>query len=371
MRSTFVRVVLILVLVFVGGLVLFGVTRPHYYFFKQVKEDEIGVKIRGGQIVGIVPPGVYSDVGLFVRLDTFSTQEYKFTSSDPEVITLDNQRIGVTVSGSVFRPILLDEVRLKTLWTQYKQMYTNEDFLQQKMNDLSYQSMKVCVGDRPFQDSVIGSDRDALRNCIDDELNKLVEPFGLVVSNVVVPNVTLSPEVQAKLDAITQSRLDTEKAQQDEKKAVAEGLARQAEREAAIRVEQSSKQEEARQQTTLAHLEEERLKAQLVVIEAEKANELLTAERDLTITQTQAEVAAQRARAELAQQFSLAALYTDYPNYWQYQLALANAQAIQPTDKLIFTQEGVFPNLIFGSSVLPSVQLNPAGPPIPEATPTP
>jgi hypothetical protein len=366
MRANFLKFLGIAFLVFVVGSVLFAITRPHYYFFKQVKEDEIGVKIRGGQIIDILPPGVYSDVGLFVRLDTFSTQEYKFTSADPEVITLDNQRIGVTVSGSVFRPSLADQDRISRLWTQYKQMYTDIDVLQKKMDDLSFQAMKVCVGDRPFQDSVVGSDRDALRNCVDDELNKLVEPFGLIVSNVVVPNVTLSPEVQAKLDAITQSRLDTEKAQQDEKRAVAEGLARRAEREAAIRTEQSSKQEEARQQTILAQLEEERLKAQTVVITAQKANELLTAQKDLEIAQNQAEVAAQRARAELAQQFSLAALYADFPNYWAYQMSLANAQAIQPTDKLIFTQEGVFPNLIFGSNFLPTVPITPVGPEAPE-----
>jgi hypothetical protein len=352
-----------ILLVFFGVLFLFILGRQHIYLFAQVKEDQIGVKIRGGKIVEILPPGVYSDAGLFVRLDRYSTQEYKFSSADPEVITLDNQRIGVTVSGSVFRPTLADANRVPDLWIQYKQLYTDDSVLQRKMDDLSFQAMKVCVGDRPFQDSVIGSDRDALRNCIDDELNKLVEPFGLSVANVVVPNVTLSAEVQAKLDAITQSRLDTEKAQQDEKKAVAEGLAQRAAREAQIRVEQSSKQEEARQQTILAALEEERLRAQRAVIEAQKANDLITAQRDLEITRVQAEVAQERARADLAQQIALAQIYSENENYLLFQMALVNSQAIQPTDKLIFTPEGVFPSLVFGNNVLPTL---PVGPPAPE-----
>jgi hypothetical protein len=36
------------------------------------------------------------------------------------------------------------------------------------------------------------------------------------------------------------------------------------------------------------------------------------------------------------------------------QIALANAQAIKETDKMIFTPEGVFPNLIFNNGAVPS-----------------
>ena len=48
-----------------------------------------------------------------------------------------------------------------------------------------------------------------------------------------VPNVALSPEVQQLLDAITKSRLETEKADQDRLKAIAQGEASKAEQEAA------------------------------------------------------------------------------------------------------------------------------------------
>jgi hypothetical protein len=339
------------------ALMLFLSARPHFYFFKQVKEDQIGVKIRGGQIVDIVPPGVYHDIGLFVRMDTYSTQEYKFQSSDPEVITADNQRLGVTVSGSVFRPGLTDVQRVKSLWTQYKLVYTSNEAMQKVMDDLSQQAMKVCVGDKPFSESVVGSDRDALRSCIAGELDKLTEPYGLNIANLVVPNVQLSPEVQAKLDAITQSRLDTEKAQQDEKKAIAEGKARQAEQEADIRVEQSRKQEETRQQTALAQLDEAKLLAQKVVIDAQKANDLLSAQKDLEIARAQAAAAAEKAKADLANEIALAALYSEHPEYLQMQIALANASALKETDKIIFTPSGVSPQLILSSGVLPTISV--------------
>ena len=327
----------------------------HFYFFKKVNPDEIGIRQRGGRIVEVVGPGMYSDVGLFVQLETYSTQEYDWVSTDPEVITFDQQRLGVVVSGSIFRPSISDVAMVKMLWTQYKTLYTSDLALQKKMDELSFQAMKVCVGDRSFSESVIGSDRDSLRQCIKEELDGLTAPFGLIVQNVVVPNVTLSAEVQAKLDAITQSRLDTEKAEQDRLKAIAEGAAQQAQQEAEIRVEQSILQEQARQETILAQLEQEKLSAQMAVIEAQKENELLAAQKDLEINEALAAAATEKAKADLARELALAEIYGQNSNYYQYMLALANASAITASDKLIFTPEGVFPQLVFGENLTPVV----------------
>ena len=147
--------------------------------------------------------------------------------------------------------------------------------------------MKVCVGDRTFDDNIIGASRDALRACIDDELNELAARVGLRVENVVVPEVVLSPEVQKALDAIVQSRLETEKAAQDELRAKAQAAAEQAKQEGQIRVEQSRLQEEAKQKTLLATLEEERLAAQKAVIEAERRNEQAKVEAEKAIIEAQ------------------------------------------------------------------------------------
>ncbi len=131
-------------------------------------------------------------------------------------------------------------------------------------------------------------------------------------------------------------------------KATAEGEAQQAQQEATIRVEQSKIQETTRQQIVLAALEEERLKAQLNVIEAEKANSLLSAQRDLEIYQAQAAAAIEKARADLAKELALAEIYTNNPNYYLLQIAMVNASAIKDTDKIIFTPEGVFPSWCLG-----------------------
>ena len=57
-------------------------------------------------------------------------------------------------------------------------------------------------------------------------VSEMARQFGLDIKNLVVPDVVLSPEVQVALDAIVQSRLETEKAAQDELKAIAEASGR-------------------------------------------------------------------------------------------------------------------------------------------------
>lgn len=350
-RRALIILVVVIIILGLGAIFL----TPHFYVLVRVDPDQVGVQLSGGRIKNVVPPGIYSDFGLFVSMTTYSTQAYQFSVNDPEVLTADNQRIGVTATGSVFRPAETDIEFLKILWTKYRAVYTDDNSLQKVISDLSLQAIKVCVGDRPFKDSVIGSERDALRTCIDTELNGLTQTYGLSVANVTVPNVVLSPEVQSLLDQITKSRLETEKADQDRLKATAEGLAEQAKQEAEIRVEQSRYQEETKQQTILATLNEEKLRAQLAVIEAQKANDLLSAQKDLEINKALAAAALEKAKADLAQQTALAEIYRLNPGYLDLQVAIANASALKSTDKIVFTPEGVMPNLVFGNNVLPTV----------------
>jgi hypothetical protein len=358
--------------------VLLLISNNFFYFLKVVEQQEVGIQFRSGRIHDVVGPGVYSDLGLFVRLERISAQAIPFQVEDKEIITKDKQRIGLIASGDIFRPGLDQQDLILDLWDQYRGIYTSDALALQRVTDFAKQAMKVCVGDRTFDDNIIGASRDALRNCIDDELNEMVAPMGLSVNNVTVPDVILSPEVQTALDAIVQSRLATEKAAQDQLKAQAEAAAEQAKQEGAIRVEQSKIQEQTRQQTQLAELERQRLAAQTAVIEAQrandlaqketervlieatKANELLSAERDLEINRARAEAAKAKAEAETAIQILLGELYAQYPDYVQLLIAQANASALTATDKIIFTPEGSTPTIVVpGPGILPTVDTAP------------
>ena len=365
-------VVAIVVIVVVFFLLVFS--SNFYYAFERVDEQEVGVQFEGGRIKGVVGPGVYTDVGLYVSMERVSSQAIPFQVQDEEIITLDKQRIGLLVSGDIFRPNIAQKDTLQRLWAQYRGIYLEDELARSRMQDQARQAMKVCVGDRTFDENVVGAARDLLRQCIDTGLNERAANFGLRVENLVVPDVILSPAVQTALDAIVQSRLETEKAGQDKLRADAQAFAEQALQEGEIRIAQSRIQEEARQQTALAQLEQAKVAAQKQVIEAERANdlarveagkavieaqklnELIAAQRDIEIAQTLAIAAVEQARAAIAVETALAELYAGRPAYVQLLIAQANANALNSTDKVIFTAEGMTPTLVLpGPGIVPTV----------------
>ncbi len=372
--SPFVVVIVIVIAV----LFLMVFARNFFYAFERVDEQEVGVQFQGGRIKDVVGPGVYTDVGLFVRIVRVSSQAIPFSVQDDEIITQDKQRIGLLVSGDIFRPNISQKDTIQALWAQYRSIYLQDELARSRIQDQARQAMKVCVGDRTFDDSVVGTARDVLRQCVDDELNTRAANFGMRVENLVVPDVILSPEVQSALDAIVQSRLETEKAAQDKLRADAQADAEQARQEGEIRIEQSRIQEQARQQTALAQLEEQkvaaqkavieaeranelaRVEAQKAVIEAEKQNELLAAQRDIEIAQALAIAAEEQARAQIAVESALAELYAGRPDYVQLLIVQANASALRATDKVIFTPEGMTPTLVLpGPGIVPTVDTTP------------
>jgi hypothetical protein len=332
------------VVALIGLAIFFSVLRSFWYF-DVINNDEVGVKIRSGQIIGIAQPGIVYDFGLFVNLVKIRTSSVAITVDDAELITSDKQRIGLQVTADVFRPTTADVVTSN--YARYKTIYVDDASLQQRMTAFTLQAMKVCVGDKKFDEAIIGQGRDVLRSCIDDELSKLAEPLGLEVRNVAVPQVTISPEVQAALDAIVQSRLATEKAKQDTEKAKQEATAQQAVEEGRIRVEQSKLQEESRQQAILQQLKQQKLEAELKVIEQETVN----AQAQVELTKVQQEVAKEQAQIDIAKELALAELYAQNPAYVALLIAQANAQAIKNTDKIIFAPEGQFPNFIFTNTI--------------------
>jgi hypothetical protein len=357
-------VVLIVVMVLVVIL-----SSKFFYLLKKVDADEVGVRFRGGAIYEIVGPGLYSDAAILAELKTVKVVGLPFSSTDAEVITNDRQRLGLEVTGTVHRPGLEKAEFLMANWSDYKTFYIDDvalvgsmskdgQLLQEGlMQRLSKQAMKVCIGDRTFDQSVIGSSRDDLRSCIESELTGLVENFGLEVKNVVVPNIVISPEVQAQLDAITLARLSVEKAKQETLQVIEEANKQVALEQGVIRVQAGEKQEQARQDAITAELQKKALEAQKLVIEAQKANDLLTAQKDLEI-QTAVNLAAQEAaKAKTAEELALALMYENNPIYVKFLTAKYYSEGFKVTDKIFFLQQGLDPTLIFGNSALPTFDI--------------
>ncbi len=349
-RTTRGVVIAVIVFLLIIGIVVAISSLQLFYLFVKVDPGYVAVQIKSGQITSVVGPGVYSDFGLYTQLIPVKVSAVSIDVTDPELITSDKQRVGLQVTADAFRPDIGRGDVIRSKWDQYRELYINDDALRTRIDSFALQSMKVCVGDRTFDQAVIGSGRDALRECIDEELSALAEQVGLDIQNVAVPQIIISAEVQASLDAIVQSRLMTEKARQDAERAKQEAAAKQAAQEGEIRVQQSAKQETARQETVLADLERQKLEAQIAVIEAQQTN----AQKQLELQKVQLEIAKVNAQIDLASEIAKATLLTENSNYMTWIIAQANASALRETDKVIFTPEGVFPNLIFGNA-LPTV----------------
>ena len=357
--------VLLVILILAACFIIF---KP-VYLMKGLGQQEMGVKIRAGEIVDIVGPGgIYNDFGLYVKLENYNIEGVTFSVADDEVFTKDMQPVYVEIRGQVFRPSLTsiksvnkdgtvdyftkDEIARH--YVNYRQSYRENSVLKDQMDGFSRQAMKVCVGQNDLRGNAVAEGRDTLRNCIENELEKLTNEIGMYVNNIVVTDVQASSQAMQVINETNQYLLDAEKAKAQAQKLEEEGKANAVQKEAEIRVQQAAQQETARQKVTLAELEEKELIARREVLKAEKENAILEQE----LNAEKAKAAELEAQAELAKERLLAEIYENNPGYYQLKVSEMNASAIKNTDKFIIVPEGAMPQLVLGKDVIPTANVN-------------
>jgi len=332
-----IGITVVLVVLFILANVLFG------YIWHSVGSNEIAIQFNKSQITDIVGPGIYSELNMWADITNVKIEGVVWCAEDVEVITRDQQRLGVKACGTVHRPGLEKAELYKTLWSQYQTIYISDDALVGSedgskpglITNIAQQAMKVCVGDRNFSEAVVGTARDELRTCMDTEVDELVSAYGLRVENLTVPNIIIGPAVQTLLDEITNAKFQTQKAEQEVLKAKADAERRLAEEQGKIMVEQGIIQETERQQAVTADIQRQRLEAQQAVIQAQKDNELKEAQLELQVVNAQLEVAKTQAQSALTEEAALAALFQVNPAYADYMAHLATMKAWGNVEKII------------------------------------
>lgn len=331
------------------------------YVMYPVRSNQVGILLKENRPYQVVGPGSHTRIGWMEDIIAVDVAGLAFIVRDDEVLTKDQQRIGIEIRGTVHRPGLEKQDALLKNWGTYSGFYLSdvpligstpakpEDRPTGLMQALGQQAGKVCVGDLNFSEAVVGSARDLLRECIDRELDKLASSYGLEVRNVVVPNVNLSAAVQKKLDEITEARFATQLAVQNAAKAKADADRDQAIEEGKIRVEQARVQEKAKQDATTAELDRKRLEAQATSLKAQKDNDLLSAQRDLAITETKTKIAEETAKAKLAEEAAKAELIKQNPAYATYLNNQAWSAAYGKMDK-VFLPPNTSPFVVIGSN---------------------
>lgn len=337
------------------------------YLLNGVDANELGIKFVKNEPTEILGPGVYTDMSpgnlfQYKKIVTINAAELPFTVEDPEVVTKDSQRIGVVISGTVRRPIDA-EVLLKN-WGRYQAIYQNDALITGPtgvMTQIGGQALKVCVGDSNFNEAIIGAGRDILGDCIQRELGERAAGYGLSVANVVIPNVTINPDVQKQLDSITQARLAKNLADQRALQATAEAEQDKAKQQGAILVEQGRIQEKAKQDAITASLQVKALEAQRAQIDASAANQLLQAQKDREIQDARRIAAKLQAEADWAGRTVEAQMYQSNPTYAAWQMTQEMAKAYKQTDKVIVVPEGTNPVAFLGNSGQPQAVIQTGG----------
>lgn len=359
-------IILLIVLALIAVFVCF---KP-VYILKGLGQQEMGVKIRAGEVVDIVGPGgIYNDFGLFVKMENYNIEGVWFQVSDDEVFTKDMQPVYVEIRGQVFRPSLTsikstnadgtidyftkDEIAKH--FVNYRRIYKDDASLTNQLDGFSRQAMKVCVGQNDLRGNAVAEGRDTLRSCIEGELEKLTNEIGMYVNNIVVTDVQASEQAMQIINETNQYLLDAEKAKAQSQKLEEEGKANAVQREAEVRVQQAAEQETARQRVVLAELEQKELVARREVIKAEKENAILEQE----LNTEKAKAAEKLAEADLANTKLLAQIYEENPSYYQWLVASANASAIKETDKFMIVPEGSMPQIVLGNDVIPTTDVTP------------
>lgn len=357
-------IVLLVIIVLAAAFLFF---KP-IYLMKGLGQQEMGVKIRAGEIVDIVGPGgIYNDFGLYVKLESYNIEGVSFNVADDEVFTKDMQPVYVEIRGQVFRPSLtsiksvnndgtisyFSKDEIARHYVNYRQSYTDNGVLKEQLDGFSRQAMKVCVGQNDLRGNAVAEGRDTLRNCIENELEKLTNEIGMYVNNIVVTDVQASEQAMQVINETNQYLLDAEKAKAQAQKLEEEGKANAVQKEAEIRVQQAAQQETARQKVTLAELEEKELVARREVLKAEKENVILEQE----LNAEKAKAAELQAQADLAKERLMAQIYEENPGYYQLKISEMNASAIKSTDKFIIVPEGSMPQLVLGRDVIPTMNV--------------
>src|SRR5512141_2890815 len=89
------------------------------YAMYRIEANQVGVKFRASQPYKVVGPGVWTELGLWEDIKPVNITGLPFTVLDPEVLTKDQQRLGIEIAGTVHRPGLDKADILIANWANY------------------------------------------------------------------------------------------------------------------------------------------------------------------------------------------------------------------------------------------------------------
>jgi len=190
-----------LVLLFVFALSMTGC-----YFNNEVNTNQVAVHLDKNKIVEVVGPGVYSEVlCFFCDQKELDVDTLTFSVEDPEVLTKDNQAVGVKITIQARRKS--DEASVRNFFTNWS-LLTNNEVLVQTISATAREGMKN--GTREYTLPDLLNDRNGLAGAISKSLEDDAQKYSVSIVNVTIENIAPSTQYMEILSQTANIKAQTD-----------------------------------------------------------------------------------------------------------------------------------------------------------------
>lgn len=190
----------------------FALSLTGCYMNEEVAANQVAVQLDEGRIKNVVGAGVYTDMGFWSDLKVMGVDTLTFSVEDPEVLTKDNQPVGVKITIQARRKADKDSV--ENIYTKWSSL-TNDESLVNTISATAREGMKN--GTRGFTLTDLLNDRNKLADEIRKSLESDASKYSVEIVNVTVENISISESYAAILSetANINAETDKEKRRQD------------------------------------------------------------------------------------------------------------------------------------------------------------
>lgn len=175
------------------------------YWNDEVATNQVGVQLDENKIQNVVGAGVYTDMGFWADLKTMDVDTLTFSVEDPEVLTQDNQAVGVKITIQARRKS--DAESVKNIFTNWSSLTVNENLV----NTISATAREgIKNGTRGYTLTSLLDDRNGLAQAIRTALEDDVIKYSVEIINVTVENIAISESYGAILSETANIKAQTD-----------------------------------------------------------------------------------------------------------------------------------------------------------------
>jgi len=183
------------------------------YWWKDIERDEVGVALYKNQIESCKGAGVWTDGRWYADMDKVSLETMTFSISDPEVATIDNQLVGITITLQVQRSSECN--KLQEMFTNWPSLIVSNDAVIANVTAITREGIKNGV--RSFTLLELLNDRNKLADAILVHVEEDSVKFAINIINVTIENIALDPAYAQLMNdkALMTAEIDKELRRQD------------------------------------------------------------------------------------------------------------------------------------------------------------